>query len=236
MRFDHDVNHHDLLGAAIRNNASWCAAVCRSHGFPGVLTARLWWNPHHDLELYPQAITLTPDVSASEVAAGHRPAAVKDSFARLDLGPYGLSVLFEAEWIAHTTPALPPLSSDLRWDRVTDAGGLDRWESAWAPGGRGRGPLFRPELLADARCAVLAGHRDGRLVAGVIAYSADGVVGISNLFGTGLPAESLWAGALHAAGRLAPGRPIVGYESGTDLAAAEQAGCRPLGALRVWTA
>jgi hypothetical protein len=31
-----------LLHAAVINNARWCDAVCRSHGYPGEFTGRLW--------------------------------------------------------------------------------------------------------------------------------------------------------------------------------------------------
>ena len=34
---------------------------------------------------------------------------------------------------------------------------------------------------------------------------------------------------------LRPHLPIVGYEHGTGLAAARQAGCQALGPLRIWT-
>jgi hypothetical protein len=82
-----------LPRAAVANNASRCDAVCRSHGHPGVFTARLWISARHALTFYPNAITLSPDVTAPETQAGQdpsRPYAVKDSFARLDLTPEGL--------------------------------------------------------------------------------------------------------------------------------------------------
>ena len=61
-----------------------------------------------------------------------------------------------------------------------------------------------------------------------------GVTGISNLFGTVLPAGQLWASALQAVAALQPQLPVVGYGHGTGLAAARQAGCQVLGPLRVW--
>ena len=103
------------------------------------------------------------------------------------------------------------------------------------PGDSPQGPLFRPELLADPRCAILACRHDGDLVAGIIACTAAGVTGISNLFGAGLPSGQLWASALHAVAALRPHLPIVGYEHGTGLASARRAGCQTLGPLRVWT-
>jgi hypothetical protein len=232
--------HSDrLLSAAVANNALWCDAVCRSHGFPGVLSSRLWVSADHELELYPHAITLRPDVAASEAAAGRdrsRPYAVKDSFARLNLAPEGLTVLFEAEWIGRLAEEGTAPDSNLSWSTVQDARELGRWETAWTGGGSDHGSLFRPALLADPRCAILACRREGTLIAGAITYTAGDVAGISNLFSTGLPAADLWPSVLHAVAALPRARhlPVVGYEHGTDLTAAVQAGCQVLGPLRVW--
>ena len=55
-----------LLHAAVLNNARWCDAVCRSHGYPGEFTGRLWISARHALPFYPNAITLSPDVTAVE--------------------------------------------------------------------------------------------------------------------------------------------------------------------------
>jgi len=203
------VHREALLDAAVANNALWCDAVCRSHGYPGVFSARLWISGHHDLEFYPNVITLRPEVTAAETALARDRSvryAVKDSFARLDLAGEGLTMLFEADWIARAPAPAGPGEPGLSWDTVTDAGELGRWETAWARGDSPQGPLFRPGLLADPRCAILACRRDGDLVAGIIACTA---AGVSNLFGAGLPAGQLWASALHAVAALRPHLPIV---------------------------
>ena len=222
-----------LLHAAVINNARWCDAVCRSHGYPGQFTGRLWTSVRHALPFYPNAITLSPDATAAEVTAGQnpsRPFAIKDSFARLDLAPHGLTPLFDATWIAVPTPAG---GDDPSWGAVTDRGELVRWEAAWAGGGEVIG-LFQPALLDDPDCAVLACRRDGAQVGGAIAYTAGGVTGISNVFKSGIADDPLWAGAVRAIARVRPGLPIVGYERGEDLAAARQAGFTVLGPLRIW--
>ena len=231
------MDREALLGAAVANNASWCDAVCRSHSYPGTSGARVWISARHDLEFYPNAITLVPDATAADTYADQDPSrryAVKDSFARLDLTPAGLDLLFEAEWIAAPTVPGGPGEPGPPWDAVTDDRGLARWEMAWAQGGSSSRRLFRPQLLADPRCAILACHRDGDLAAGVIAYTAAGVTGISNLFGAKLPAGQLEASALRAVTALRPGLPVVSYAHGPDLAAARQAGWQSLGRLRVW--
>jgi len=222
-----------LLHAAVINNARWCDAVCRSHGYPGEFGGRLWISAGHALPFYPNAITLSPDVTAAEATAGQdpsRPFAIKDSFARLDLTPRGLTPLFDASWI--TVPA-PAGGDEPSWDVVTNAGDLVRWEAAWAGGNEIVG-LFQPALLADADCAVLACRRDGAQVGGAIAYTAGGVTGISNVFKSGIADGPLWAGAVRAVARVRPGPPIVGYERGEDLAEARRAGFTALGPLRVW--
>ena len=222
-----------LLHAAVINNARWCDAVCRSHGYPGEFGGRLWISAGHALPFYPNAITLSPDVTAAEATAGRdpsRPFAIKDSFARLDLVSHGLTPLFDATWIAVPTPAG---GDDPSWGAVTDRGELVRWEAAWAGGGEVIG-LFQLALLDDPDCAVLACRRDGAQVGGAIAYTAGGVTGISNVFKSGIADDPLWAGAVRAIARVRPGLPIVGYERGEDLAAARQAGFTVLGPLRIW--
>jgi hypothetical protein len=144
-------------------------------------------------------------------------------------------LLFEAEWIACTPAPAGPAGPGLSWDAVTDARDLSPWHRAWAQRDIAGRPLFRPELLADPGCAILACRREGNLVGGVITYTAREVTGISNLFGAGVPAGQLWASALQAVAVRRPGLPVVGYEHGTDLAAARQAGCQVLGPLRIWT-
>jgi hypothetical protein len=231
------VHGEALLAAAVVNNALWCDAICRSHGYPGVFSARLWVSAGHDLEFYPNAITLRPDVTAPEAVAAREPPgrySVKDSFARLDLAGEGLTLLFEAEWIAYDAPPGGPGDPGLSWGAVIDARELSAWERAWAQRDDADRALFRPELLADPRCAVLACRREDELVAGVIAYTAGGVTGVSNLFGVGLPSGQLWPRALHAVAARRPDLPIVGYGHGADLALARQAGCQVLGPLRVW--
>ena len=235
-----------LLRAAVANNAGWCDAVCRSHGYPGEFTARTWISSRHDLPFYPNAITLSPDATTADTQAARDPDrayAVKDSFARLDLAPEGLAPLFAADWIAWDPVAWDSVEG-LRWQAVSGAAELARWEAAWAGDGDVSG-LFRPDLLADPCCAILGCHRDGALAGGAIAYLTAGVTGISNVFRTRLPGEvpspgtlspaTLWRSAVPAVAALRPGPPVVGYEHGEDLAAAREAGGRVLGPLRVWT-
>ncbi|RSM71260.1 hypothetical protein DL991_36900 [Amycolatopsis sp. WAC 01375] len=96
-------------------NARWCDVVCRT----GTFTAHVWKSAHRTPPLYPDAVTLTPDVTVSEVLDGIDTSpgcSVKDSFACLDLSQAGFEVLFEATWITRT--AQVPLEPG--WCRVDD--------------------------------------------------------------------------------------------------------------------
>ena len=232
------MHNMGLLGAAVAGNASWCDAVCREHGYPGTFGTRVWASPGHRLRYYPNAISLRPETTAADVLAAAAPSgpfAVKDSFARLDLGPAGFRPLAEATWIGCDGGPQGPPDGGSSWERVTAPGELAGWEAAWAGGSGGGEPVFGPGLLSDPRCAVLACRRDGMIVAGAIVYAAGGAAGISNVFSAGLPAGRLWAGIRPAVAGLHPDLPAVGYEEGASLEAARRAGFRALGTLRIWT-
>ncbi len=207
---------------AVRDNAAWCDLVCRTHGVAGVVDGDAWSVPRRSPTWYPDAVTLRPGVDAAtllgRIDAGPG-ASVKDSFADLDLTPYGFRVLFDARWIHRPAGAGQPSPS---LTPVTTPAGLATWAEA-----HGGGPLFRPALLADPRVTVLARPDASGVGGGAILHRAGPAVGVSNVFARTVAAQEVWA-ALPATA------PLVGYESGADLAAAQQAGFRPVGPLRVW--
>lgn len=230
-----------LVWAAARNNAEWCAAMCRSHGIPSVLAPNDWTAPARTPMFYPDAVTLAPAADpvalVAQIDTDAPGASVKDSFADCDLTASGFGVLFEAQWIWR--PAGPPAPvADLEWEVVCDADMLQEWASAW-DGGNGNAHLFRPELLDDHDTFLIAGLAEGyQVVAGAVASLSDQVVGVSNLFaldsyGDGDPGAA-WPVVLAAVTRLFPDMPMVGYEQGEDLAAAVRHGFEPIGPLRVW--
>ncbi|WP_371750034.1 hypothetical protein OG302_06770 [Streptomyces sp. NBC_01283] len=228
--------------AAARNNAEWCDAVCRAHGLPGEFGAGVWSSARRTPPLYPDAATLTAGADARDVVSRIDTASpgcsVKDSFADLDLEPWGFEVLFEAQWIHRPAGEAPGGgSSEVRWEPLGSADSLPAWETAWGGGDEPTG-LFRPELLADGETTTfLAGHAAGRIVAGAIASPGDAVLGISNLFATDdAPGgeAAAWAGCLAEAARRWPDLPVVGYESGESLDVAMSQGFTPVGPLRVW--
>ena len=89
---------------------------------------------------YPDAVTLSRSASADVVLRDIDTSpgcSVKDSFANLDLRPYGFRVLFEAGMDLSARPAPHRRTA---WKVVTDPADFGAWET---------GDAFRPALLDD---------------------------------------------------------------------------------------
>ncbi|WBB68179.1 hypothetical protein [Micromonospora sp. WMMD812] len=236
---------------AAADNAQWCGSVCASHGLAGRTDADAWSVPRRSPPWYPDAVTLRPGVRAAvllnRIDDGPG-ASVKDSFADLDLAPYGFRVLFAADWI-HRPPADPPALGEPAADApaarrpgtgrsaaqrpgavpLTPVTSPDRL-AAWAAA-HGGGALFRPELLADPRVTVLARYApDGSVAGGAVLHRSGPATGVSNVFAVGDGVAEIWAGICATR----PGAPLVGYESGPDLDPALRVGFARVGPLRVW--
>jgi hypothetical protein len=228
--------------AAAANNAAWCHATYRAHGIVGRFDGRAWTSPMRSPPLYPDAVTLDPSVGAAELLDHIDPSAgcsIKDSFAVLDLAPYGFDLLFDATWI-HQPPSATSLrpASAIRWNAVGDAHTLATWVRAWA-GDEDTSGLFIPPLLSDPAVTILIGDEGDEVVAGAVLNESDGVVGISNVFLADSPViesdtDDVWSGCIRWISAAYPERPIVGYETGADIDAAIAAGFNPVGPLRVW--
>jgi hypothetical protein len=208
------------LIAAARNNAEWCDLVCRTHDIRTAFTSAVWFADRRTPLFYPDAVTLAPDAQPGDVlsAIDTSPGcSVKDSFATLDLTPYGFHVLFDAQWIER--PPTPAPGGPL-WSTARTADDLRPWPTT-----------FRPALLDHPDVAILAA--DG-FAAGAIANRSATVVGLSNLVAPTMPVEDAWRGAVATIVALFPGLPVVGYERPADLRPALSAGFVTTGPLRVW--
>ena len=92
---------------AVRNNAFWCDQVCREQGVETSWWPSAWVAHRRTPQFFPDAVTLTPDADPEALLAAVDAGpgcSIKDSYATLDLVPYGFRVLFEAEWIYRASP------------------------------------------------------------------------------------------------------------------------------------
>ncbi|AJF65070.1 hypothetical protein [Streptomyces vietnamensis] len=230
------ITDDDVLGDAVRNNAEWCQVMCRAHGLTGTFGPRAWTSAARTPLYYPDAVALTADADVEDflgtIDRTTPGASVKDSFARFDLAEAGFTMLFEASWIARPA-GLPAPAAPGDWRPVRTPAELAAWALAWSGDDEDDAALFRPELLADPATTIVAGYgADGRILGGAVLSASARVTGVSNLFATGDTDPSfVWAGALASA---PADRPVVGYESGDDLAPARAAGFEPIAPLRVW--
>lgn len=232
------ISREALIHAAARNNAEWCALMSRLHGVGGEFEDWAWVAAGRTPRFYPDAVTLVPGVDprvlVGRIDTVQPGASVKDSFADLDLSRSEFEVLFDAQWVYRSVDA-PRVRTGLAWEVVADGGGLHRWALAW-DGGHGDADLFRAGLLDEQAVVVIAGHdRIGQVVGGAVAMRSAQVIGVSNVFARDGDADTAWSLVLDVIHSLFPAMPVVGYEQGEQVEAAERHGFEALGPLRVWT-
>ena len=216
------------MAAAVADNVAWCTSVCRSLARPTARTPGLWSVPDPP-RWYPHRITVAPEVPASEVVAGlpdGTDAWVKDSHATLELGRHGFTPVVHASWVHR--PAGSP-APDAGWSLVRSADELAGWAAASGTAG-----VVTAPLLADPGVRLVGVREGARLAAGAVLSCGTDVVGVSNVFSDGPAPAATWRLVVAAAAQLFPGRDLVGYEHGEDLAAARGAGFAPVGDLRIW--
>jgi hypothetical protein len=227
----------DLVSVAAWNNAALCDAVCRAYGITPHCGDDAWTSPRRPPPLYPDAVTLDPDVTQESVLARVDTSAgcsIKDSFSVLSLGSHGFSVLVQAEWIVrwrNEPGSGMDAQAGLAWRNVADATELVRWEDARRD--EAVAGTFPASLLLGG-LVFLAAYDGDSLVAGAIANQTNGVVGVSNVFARSRSRVEVWPGCLRAVSERFPDLPIVGYESGAALRDAVGQGFAPVGPLRVW--
>jgi len=227
-----------FLALAAYNNAVWCDTVCRSHNIIGEFHETLWVSQRQTPIYYPNLVTLAPTVAEQDILVltekRDYSVSVKDSFAILDLAPYGFQRLFQAQWIFRPATTERREIAGLQWRRITAERELLRWEEVWSQLSSSPNRLFLPTLLDDADVCIVAAYRENQMVAGAIANKTTGVVGISNVFTPEHEAERYWEGLSGLIAAHYPTLPIVGYEHDESLITALNVGFTVLGPLRVW--
>jgi hypothetical protein len=234
---------------AVLANAGWCDLVCVGSGRPTAMSDAAWICQGRSPEGYPDAITLRAGLGPDELrrfvlaridtAPG---ASIKDSFVDQSLAEVGFEVLFDATWIYRPAvvghpngptrgPSTEPhrRADPVRWRTVDRPAELRSWVDA-----HGVAAVGRPGVLGHPDVTVIGGYVGERLTGGAIAHRTGSVVGLSNVFTIDGQAGATFRAVTELVGHSFPDRPIVGYESGADLAAAIDAGFEPIGPLRVW--
>jgi hypothetical protein len=220
----------DPLVLAVRENATWCDVVCQSHRLRPDADARIWWSNRRTPSLYPDAITLDPEVGEFDVLARIHDApgaSVKDSFAALDLAPDGYRVLLDAAWFARPPG---PVTDDpgVTFERIADKFTFSAWRHAWG----GPDDVLLPGLLRTGGVTIVGARTPNERYdrGGILHRTTIGgtqVVGLSNTFGP------LGDVAL-AAARTAPDAWIVGYDDADVVTALGAHGFEACGPLRLW--
>lgn len=214
---------------AARNNVDWYAMMwdvrgLRYHrdafGFRAIDPP----PPYHGWVTLASLDAPIPNIVAP--LAGMAGFGVKDAYAAHDLSGFGLTKLFEAQWIWHDPDATGDTTG---WSQVTTQAELAVWEDAWrvtSPTGQRQ---FPNAMLARNDMRIWGRKADDGYDAGFIANLSSDCVGLSNCFGTQMRAAATTLAAAFGAGL-----PLVGYEREEDLEAARSAGWDAIGPLAVW--
>ncbi len=152
---------------------------------------------------------------------------IKDAFDCLALDNQGLIEFFSGTWIWNES--VPPANTS-NWRRVTTAEELLMWEAAWRNNDAPSKARQFPDAILQRDDVFIWGRECGDgFDAGVIANLSADCVGLSNCFGNNAYPAAAAICAAHA-----DKRPVVGYENGDDLIAAQSLGFTTTGTLRLW--
>lgn len=101
------------------------------------------------------------------------------------------------------------------------------------PSGYPEGPRPAPADEFGHPCSRL--RKSTHLIPADLREPPQTVVGLSNVFGPDTDLDETWVGVISLTRHWCGSLPMVGYESGEDLAAAIRSGFTAIGPLRVWS-
>ena len=220
------------LRRAVDANVGWYEDIFALHGVASCLDYGVWSAAGRPPPLHSDAVTVEPGVTVDRILTvldGRPRAGFKDSFARFSAAETGMELLFSASWIHRGTNGASedPAIRGAAWTVVRSAAELAEWTSH-----HDTSEVLLPPLLERGHFKVLARRVGTELVAGAVARLGSGVVDVSNVWAANGTVD--WSELAGAIGSYFPGRDLVGYEFGDDLAAALDGGFEPVGELRVW--
>ncbi|MGD9957866.1 hypothetical protein [Nocardioides sp.] len=219
------------LRAAVDESVCWYDELFALHGVGCGIVNGLWTGHGTPPPLHSAAKTVEPSVPAGAALAAveaHEHCSVADSFGDLDADgamSSELDLMFEARWLHHPpldrTRALPT-----GWAPVTTATALAQWTAR-----HDTTDVLLPGLLERSAFGFLCLQHDGEVVAGAVTHLCAGVVSVSNVWGG---PQLDWAELLRVVADRWPDRAIVGYERGSELSQALEAGFSDVGPQLVW--
>jgi hypothetical protein len=234
------------LAAAIENNVDWCERVCKVNGLSPQRTATAWTSAVRTPKLYPDAISLSVDTTADEILEVidlSEGCSVKDSFATLDLHPYGFSILLEDSWFYFSAanlgdgnvdplPAQGGVKSEPIWETVTTPANLAEWVTAWQQSNDS--DALHPNLLNDPTLDLIWARSSNQVLAGAIVNRSENANGLSNYFSLSLNDVQIWRSCVTHVCANTPGLAVVGYVTESNLSLMKEAKFAALGPLRIW--
>ena len=231
---------------AIRNNNGLYNAIFDSHGIGHGQNGTAWYSLEEAPSFYSNLVTTSPDWQPDEIFedidkkyAGEqwRKWSMKDSFCKINLSRYGLTKLFEAQWIYLSAPEFKPsqTTSSIRYDLIKDELALSTWINGWDGNETEKlgAKIFAPSLLQNSDIHFVGGYESERLVAGFLINVTENVLGISNFFAPNEDIKS-WTSAIKFVYATFGVKDIVGYEQGDRLSILQVLGFQTTGKLAVW--
>jgi hypothetical protein len=215
---------------AVDESACWYDELCALHGIGCGIHAGLWSSHGSPPPLHSAAKSVEPTVTAEQAlrcVANQEHCSIADSFGTLKLEPE-MDLLIEARWLHRPPLDEPPRAMPGRWRPVRSADALGEWTARHDTTG-----VLLPGILGRSSFSVLGRHDDNQLTAGAVTHLCGGVVSVSNVWAA--PGHDIdWAELVHLIHAVHPGRAVVGYEQGDELARARDAGFADLGPQLVW--
>ena len=215
---------------AVDVSACWYDELCALHGIGCGIHAGLWLSHGPPPPLHSAAKSVEPEVTAEQALRGvadQEHCSIADSFGTLELDPE-MELLIQARWLHRPPLDAPPTAMPDRWRPVRSVDTLAEWTAR-----HDTAEVLLPGILRRSSFSVLGRRDNNELTAGAVLHLCGGVVSVSNVWAA--PGhETDWADLVQLAHAVHPGRAVVGYEQGEDLARARDAGFADVGPQLVW--
>jgi len=225
---------NNLLLKAVENNIDWCDAVAKSHNLITVRTDSLWYCTEAMPTYYPNAITrhdraLNNSLINDLLAPIAKPWAIKDSFNNVNHADSRLISLFSAHWYGYQPQNARPLAFDFPpLEFVNTLADIAIWIEAWGETPNNNA-VFNEKLLKASPTSLVYLTEFGQVTCGAALYASQGVVGISNFFGSIEEQQRL----IRTIQMSYPNETIVGYGDEAELTLLKPFGFIELGKLNV---